>query len=70
MIESQLLQEFISERARKMIFAFLETRFGEVPGDLAEDIESVSDEKQLTELARKAEACPDLESFRSEVEGS
>ena len=70
MIESPLLQEFASERARKMIFAFLETRFGEVPGDLAEDIESVSDENQLTELARKAATCADLESFRSEVEGS
>ena len=69
MIESPLLQEFASERARKTIFAFLATRFGEVPGDLAEAIESVSDETQLTELARKAAACPDLESFRSEVEG-
>ncbi len=75
MIESPLIQELRTQwtretacaRAQQDILAVLETRFGEVPRDLAEKIESVVDEHQLTELVRRAAAAPNLEAFRSEI---
>jgi hypothetical protein len=46
---------------------FLEARFGDVPRDLAEEIESVVDEKQLKGLVRSAGACPDLDASRNVI---
>jgi hypothetical protein len=70
MIESPLIQEFVAARVHKDILTFLEARFGQVPRDLAEKIETVVDDDQLTELVRKAATSPNLEAFRSEVERS
>ena len=67
MIESPLLQEFVADGRRKDILTFLETRFGEVPLDVAEAIQSVVDEDRLTDLVRKSASCPDFDAFRNAV---
>ena len=46
------------------IATVLEGRFGEVPRDLVEAIESVVEEKQLKDLVRIGRACSDLAKFR------
>jgi len=45
----------------------LEARFGDVPRDLAEEIELVVDAKQLKGLVRTAVACSDLDAFRNAI---
>jgi hypothetical protein len=60
-------RETACETAHQYIVTFLEARFGDVPRDLAEEIESVVDETQLRSLVRSAGACPDLDAFRSAV---
>ncbi len=57
-------REAVRETAHQDIATFLEARFGDVPRDLVEAIESVVDEKQLKDLVRSAAACPDLAAFR------
>jgi hypothetical protein len=52
------------ETARQDIVTVLEARFGDVPRDLSEEIESVADAKQLRGLVRLAASCPDLDAFR------
>jgi len=63
----EAMRETACETAHQYIVTFLEARFGEVPRDLAEEIESVVNEKQLKGLVRTAASCPDLAAFRSEV---
>jgi hypothetical protein len=58
------LRETSCETAHQDIETVLEARFGDVPRDLVEEIESVVDRKQLKGLVRTAVACPDLEAFR------
>jgi hypothetical protein len=67
MIESPLIQELVSARSHKDILAFLETRFRPVPPELVDQIRAVVDDDQLSELARRAASCQDLESFRREL---
>ena len=55
------------EKAHQYIVTVLEARFGEVPVELAEEIESIDDEKQLRGLVRLAASCPDLDAFRRAV---
>ena len=55
------------ETARQDIVTVLEARFGDVPRDLSEEIESVADAKQLRGLVRLAASCADLETFRIAV---
>ena len=57
-------REATCETAQQDIVTVLEARFGDVPRDLAEEIESVVDGKQLKGLVRTAVACPDLDAFR------
>jgi hypothetical protein len=72
MLEVPFLDEIVGEKTRatacetaqRYIVAFLEARFGDLPGDLVEEIESIDDEKQLRGLVRSAGSCPDLEAFR------
>lgn len=52
------------ETAHQYVVTVLEARFGDVPQDLAEEIESVIDGKQLKGLVRTAVACSDLDAFR------
>jgi hypothetical protein len=59
-----LLAEKTREAVQQAIAAVLEARFGDVPRDLIETIESVVDEKRLKDLVRSAAACPDLAGFR------
>ena len=60
-------RETACKTAHQNIVTVLEARFGDVPRDLAEKIESFVDEKQLKGLVRSAVACPDLDAFRSAV---
>ncbi len=64
MLEVPFLNEIVMERTRENITVFLEARFGDLPRDLVETIESVVDEKQLKNLVRSAATCPDLAAFR------
>jgi hypothetical protein len=65
MLESPLIQDLLADRAHQYIGTVLEARFGDVPHDLVEGIESVVDEKRLKGLVRLAASCPDLDTFRS-----
>ena len=82
MLEVPFLDEIVMEKTRETaratacetaqqdIVTVLEARFGEVPVDLAEEIESIDDEKQLRGLVRLAASCPDLDAFRNGVTSS
>lgn len=71
MIESPLIEELVAERVRanaqRNTLTVLEARFGGIPRDLAEQVQSVADEERLADLVRKAASCPDLETFAREV---
>jgi predicted transposase YdaD len=71
MLEIPFLDEIVKEKtretAREDIVTVLETRFGEVPQELVEGVESVVDEKRLKGLVRSAAACPDLAAFREAI---
>jgi hypothetical protein len=69
-VELPLIQEILAERVHKDILTVLESRFGEVPEDLADQIRSVSNDNKLTELIRKAASSASLESFRRAVKSS
>ena len=60
--------EAARKAAHRSIITFLETRFGAVPRELADEIESVADEDQLQKLVQAAASCPDLEAFRDAIE--
>ena len=80
MLESPLIDELVMEKygelltektretacetAHQYLVTVLEARFGDVPRDLTEEIESVVDGKQLKCLVRTTVACPDLDAFR------
>ena len=74
MLEVPFLDEIVMEKAcetaRQDIVTVLEARFGDVPRDLSEEIESVDDAKQLRGLVRLAASCPDLDAFRNAVTAS
>jgi len=77
MLEVPFLDEIVREKSREAaqrtaretargdIVAFLEARFGDLPRDLVDEIESIDDEKQLRGLVRSAGSCPNLEAFRN-----
>jgi hypothetical protein len=64
-------RETARETARKTahqdIVAVLETRFGDVPRDLVDEIDAVFDVEQLKGLVRSAAACSDLGAFRDAI---
>ncbi len=68
MLEVPYLNEIVMEKSRatahRYITMLLEARFGDVPRDLVEEIESVVDEKQLESLVLSAGTCRDLAAFR------
>lgn len=74
MLEIPFLDEIVMEKTRETarldIMTVLEARFGEVPVDLAEEIESIDAEKQLRGLVRLAASCPDLDAFRNGLTSS
>jgi hypothetical protein len=75
MLEIPFLDEIVMEKTRETaretaqqdIVTFLEARFGDVPGDVVEGIESINDHAQLRGLVRLAASCPDLAAFRDAV---
>jgi len=79
MLEVPFLDEIVLEKTRETarktacetaqqdIVAFLEVRFGDVPRDIVEEIESVDDTKHLRGLVRLAASCADLDAFRNAI---
>ena len=71
MLEVPFLDEIVMEKTRETahqyIVTVLEARFGDVPRDVAEEIESIDDQKRLKGLVRLAASCPDLDAFRRAV---
>ncbi len=71
MVDSPLIEEIVvgrvCARAQNDVLAALESRFGELPPALAEEIRSVTDDGRLTDLIRKAASAPDLDTFRKEL---
>ncbi len=72
MIESPLIQEIVAENTvatvQQDVLEVLESRFGKVPADLAEQTRSLADERHLRALIRNAVSTPTLETFRKELE--
>ena len=62
-----LLAEKTREAVHRDIAAFLQARFGDVPRNLVQEIESVVNEKQLESLVRSAGTCRDLAEFRRAI---
>jgi len=71
MLEVPFLDEIVMEKvlatAQRGIRTVLEARFGDIPPELVEQIESVDREDQLQTLTRTAAACPNLDAFRRAV---
>jgi hypothetical protein len=75
MLEIPFLDEIVMEKTRETaretaqqyVVTVLEARFGDVPGDVVERIESIDDQTQLRGLVRLAASCPDLVAFRDAV---
>jgi hypothetical protein len=71
MLEIPFLDEIVMEKTRETaqqnIVTFLAARFGDVPPDVIEGIESIDDQMQLRDLVRLAASCPDLATFREAV---
>jgi hypothetical protein len=63
-VERETARRTACETAQRSILTVLETRFGEVPPDLVEEIELVDEEEQLQAWTRTAVACRDLDAFR------
>jgi hypothetical protein len=60
-------RETACQTVQRAIRTVLETRFGDVPRDLVEEIEAVELDNQLQRLTRTAAACPDPDAFRRAV---
>jgi hypothetical protein len=79
MLEIPFLDEIVMEKTRETarktacetsqqnIVTFLSARFGDVPPDVIEGIESIDDQTELRDLVRLAASCPDLATFREAV---
>ncbi len=71
MLKVPYLNEIVMEERRatahRHLMVLLEARYGDVPRDLVEEIESVVDEKQLESLVRSAGTCRDLAEFRRAI---
>jgi len=52
------------ERARNDILEILEARFGDVPEDIKEAVEKITDLKKLSELHKKSVFVKDFDEFR------
>jgi hypothetical protein len=68
MIESPLIQEIVDEAVaeanQNLILDVLKERFGETSSVVEEKLRGVTDRRQLSELAKKAGTCQDVEDFR------
>ena len=67
MIESPVLQEFLTERQRKSILLVLVERFGPAANSVVSALDSISDDEKLDELTRLAAKCPDIKTFKQEI---
>jgi hypothetical protein len=67
MIESPVLQEFLTERQRKSIILVLVERFGPAANSVVSELDSISDDEKLDELTRLAAKCLDIKTFKQEI---
>ena len=63
-------KEGLLEAKRQDIYEILEERFGEVPEDIKEAVEKVTDVKVLSFLHRKSISVKDFDEFRKLLESS
>ncbi len=67
-IESPLLNRILAQKARQTtqanILRFLKMRFGTVPDEIAEKLQTVEDDSRLEDLLDFTAICSDLEAFR------
>jgi hypothetical protein len=68
MIDSPVLRELLAERDRHVILTVLGARFGQDADAVQAGLNRIKGEKRLTELAKQAATCPDLEAFRKMLE--
>jgi hypothetical protein len=67
MIESPLIQEIVANSNHKLISKVLQSRLGEVPRDILQDLKCVLDYDKLENLATVAATCADWDAFRQEL---
>jgi hypothetical protein len=72
LIESPLLKELVEEAeragSRKVIIGVLVARFGPKARAMRRILNTISDDQKLGELTVLSVRCPDLESFKKQVE--
>ncbi len=72
MIESPLIQEIVAEAKAEAnhtaILTFLRGRFGQVPPEIAQALQSISDVQTLEDLMLFTAQCPNLDAFRARVQ--
>ena len=70
--ESPLIQELVArtmqETRREDILGALTSRFGSVPADLAAAVRAIVDDQRLRDLHSLAAVCPDLKTFRAQLQ--
>ena len=67
MIESPLIQEIVQETIQKNILRVLRARFRSVPEELESELQQVRNDETLSTLLDEAATCPDLDSFRTQL---
>lgn len=71
MIESPVLQNLLKEcevtGRHQAIIDFLEGRFGSVPAETVQAIQSITDTEQLHRLCKVAGQCNNLEAFAAQI---
>jgi len=67
MIESPLIEEIMAETRQETILDVLRGRFGEPSVEVTTLLRAVRKSDKLSELAKYAGACPDLEAFRNRL---
>jgi hypothetical protein len=68
MIESPLIKELLAQRSHRDILVILDDRFGTIPEEVKAQLKAIQDDDRLHQLVRLAARCPDLDSFRHELD--
>jgi hypothetical protein len=66
-IKSPLIDELLAKRTQEDIIRVLKVRFGKVPPEVIEPLQSVVKNRQLNQLIDYAITCPDLSDFRDRL---
>jgi hypothetical protein len=68
MIESPLIQEIVAETKHGAILTFLRGRFGSVPPERTQKLQTIYDVQKLEELLLFTGQCPTLQAFLERVQ--